>query len=411
MRWSMVLRALLIGFISVASLAQDVTSPAPQRLVIHSNVLNEDRVIWVRMPAAAAGNKDRFPVIYMTDAGSNVNEIGSTIDFLADNDRIPPLIVVGIANTDRNRDLTPTHADIKSPQGQVLVPLPTSGGADKFLDFIQAELVPEIEKRYVTQPFRIFTGHSLGGLFAIHALMNRPDLFNAYIAVSPSLQWDDAHTARQAEQFFPRQKEFKKFLFFSLANEGDLPMQPNQMGDAFEPFRKAVATPPKGFIAQSARYHDEDHGSTVLVAHYAGLRAIFDGWQMPINPPTGLPVGGLKGIEQHYRELAGRYGFSPSLEKPINQFGYGLLARSRVEEAISAFKRNVELYPRSANVYDSLADGYAASGNFDLAMQNAQKAIAVATETGDPLLPDFKKHVDRLTAAAKNTPGKSAQTK
>src|SRR5215472_6412755 len=112
MLWRVVRNLLLIGFISVASLAQDVAPPVPQRLDIHSKVLNEDRLIWVRLPRAAVGSKSGFPVLYMTDGGSNINEIGSTIDFLVDNNEIPPLIVVAITNTDRTRDLTPTHADI-----------------------------------------------------------------------------------------------------------------------------------------------------------------------------------------------------------------------------------------------------------------------------------------------------------
>src|SRR5580700_5714711 len=126
---------------SIASLAQIAAPPAPQHLLVHSNVLNEDRVIWVRMPAAAQGKKESYPVIYMTDAGTNVNEIGSTIDFLADTNFMPPLIVVAIENTDRARDLTPSHAGVRHSDGTV-DPVPTSGGADKFLDFIQTELVP-----------------------------------------------------------------------------------------------------------------------------------------------------------------------------------------------------------------------------------------------------------------------------
>ena len=158
MRRRTLLCFLCSSIASIASLAQDLAPPSPQRLVVHSNVLNEDRVIWVRMPDASRGKKESYPVLYMTDGGTNVNEIGSTIDFLADNNFIPPLIVVGITNTDRNRDLTPSHAGVKH----------------------------------------------FGGLFAIHALIARPDLFNACIASSPSLWWDDARTVREAQEFLAR---------------------------------------------------------------------------------------------------------------------------------------------------------------------------------------------------------------
>jgi predicted alpha/beta superfamily hydrolase len=388
---------------SIALFAQDLTPPAPQRLVVHSTVLNEDRVIWVRMPAAAQGKKESYPVLYLTDGGMNVNEIGATIDFLADANFIPPLIVVGITNTDRNRDLTPTHADAKHSDGTVEA-VPTSGGADKFLDFIQTELVPEIEKRYATQPYRILAGHSFGGLFAVHALINRPDLFNACIASSPSLWWDDFRTLHQAQEFFAKQKEFKKTLYFSLGNEG------GGMSEGFEQLQKMLsANRPKSFVVESARYPEETHGSTELVTHYAGLRTIFAGWPVPRDEKTDLPTGGLGGVEQHYRELTERFGFQVSAERAINVLGYNLLGAKKIDEAMAAFKRNVERYPRSANVYDSLADGLEAAGKPDLAMENVQKAVEVATQTGDPLLPEFKKHLDRLTAAATPTREKTGQ--
>jgi predicted alpha/beta superfamily hydrolase len=397
----MLLRAvstvLVVSFISIVCIAQNLAPPAPERITIHSNVLNEDRAILVRMPAAAQGKKDKYPVLYLADGDAHINEVGGIIDFLASNNRCAPLIVVGIPNTDRTRDLTPTRASFKNPDGSAQ-DFPTSGGGDKFLEFIQTELFPEIEKRYPTQSYRIFAGHSLGGLLAIHALIAHPDMFNAYIAVSPSLQWDDQHTLHQAQQFFAKQKEFQKTLFFSLGNEG---AQPNPMGEGFEQLQKTLSTaPPKGFIVRSARYPDEDHGSTTFLAHYAGLRTVFDGWVMPRDVKDGLPVGGLKGVEQHYRELSARFGFPVSAEQTINQMGYNLLGQKKIEESLAAFRRNVELYPGSANVYDSLADGLEAEGKADQARQNVQKAVTVGTATADPLLPQFKQHLDRLVAAA-----------
>src|SRR5579864_4177731 len=158
-------RLLLAGFalfiLTIAAVGQDIAPPIPQKLTVHSNVLNEDRVVWVRTPHGYDLGKDQLPVLYLTDGDGHINEIGSTIDFLVDNGRMPPLIVIGIANTDRTRDLTPTHSSDKDSSGKET--MPTSGGGDRFFDFIQTELMPEIEKRYRTAPYRIFAGHSLGG--------------------------------------------------------------------------------------------------------------------------------------------------------------------------------------------------------------------------------------------------------
>src|SRR5260370_7813527 len=102
---------LLSCFVSMAS-AQEVAPPAPQRLDIHSKVLKEDRVIWVRTPPGYQLSKDAYPVVYQTDAPGHVNEIASTIDFLVNNSPMPPLIVARIPTTDPTPTLPPTHPDI-----------------------------------------------------------------------------------------------------------------------------------------------------------------------------------------------------------------------------------------------------------------------------------------------------------
>ena len=141
----------------------------PTKLTIKSSALGEDRVILVRTPPGYATNNVKYPVLYMTDGDAHIGHTSSTIDFLVRNGRMSDLIVVGIPNTDRTRDLTPTKAN-----GPNAGQFPTAGGADKFLKFIEAELIPEIEKTYRVQPYRILAGHSFGGLFAVHALITRP---------------------------------------------------------------------------------------------------------------------------------------------------------------------------------------------------------------------------------------------
>jgi len=200
------------------------------KLTVRSNVLGEDRTILVRTPPGYDANKLAYPVLYLTDGDAHIGHTASTIEFLARNGRMSEMIVVGITNTDRTRDLTPTKAT-----GPNAAQFPTAGGADNFLKFIETELIPEIEKRYRVQPYRVLAGHSLGGLFAVHTLVTRPELFNSYVAVSPSLQWSDEATLKRAEEFFKTRKELSATLFTSLGNEsGDI-------GKAFEEFKQLLA--------------------------------------------------------------------------------------------------------------------------------------------------------------------------
>jgi uncharacterized protein len=366
------------------------------RLTIKSEVMGEERVILVRTPAGYERGTARFPVLYMTDGDAHMAHTSSTLSFLARNGRVPEMIVVAIQNTDRTRDLTPTKADAKLPTtGQPR--FPTSGGADRFLKFIETELIPQVEKQYRTQPFRVFAGHSFGGLFAVNALLTRPELFNAYIAVSPSLQWDDEVMLKRAEEFFRNRKEFRKTLYFTLGNE------PGGIGEGFVHFKELLTRlRPQGFEWSAEKMDDEDHGSVVLRSHYAGLRKIFEGYQLPRDAANGDVVGGLPGAEAHFKRLSQKLGYDMAVpENLINEIGYRLLFADKTEEAIAAFKTNVERYPNSANVYDSLAEAYEKAGRLDLARPNYEKAYALGTESKDPNVAVFKANLARVSEKLK----------
>ncbi|HEV7396550.1 MAG TPA: alpha/beta hydrolase-fold protein [Pyrinomonadaceae bacterium] len=362
---------LLVCLIASSASAQGTIT----KLTIKSNVLGEDRTILVRTPAGYDANKAMFPVLYMTDGDAHMAHTASTIEFLARNGRMSELIVVGITNTDRTRDLTPTKA-----AGPAAAQFPTAGGADNFLKFIETELIPQIEKTYRVRPYRILAGHSFGGLFAIHTMITRPELFNSYVAVSPSLQWTDQETLKKAEAFLKTRKEFNATLFTSLGNE------PGDIGDAFDLFKQALAKSQiKGFEWEAEQFKDEDHGSVVLRSHYLGFRKVYDGWQMPSDAQTGFIDGGLKAVDDHFQWLSKKFGYEiPVPEFLINQIGYQYLGTGKPEEAIAAFKSNIDRYPNSANVYDSLGEAYEKGGRIDLATPLYEKAQMLGKQNNDP---------------------------
>jgi predicted alpha/beta superfamily hydrolase len=372
----------------------------PAKITIKSSVLAEDRVILVRTPPGYETNKLAYPVLYLTDGDAHIGHTASTIEFLSRNGRMPEMIVVGITNTDRTRDLTPTKAT-----GPNAAQFPTAGGADNFLKFIETEVIPEIEKRYRVQPYRVLAGHSFGGLFAVHALITRPELFNSYVAVSPSLQWSDDATLKRAEEFFKTRKELHATLFTSLGNE------PGDIGKGFEAFKQLLAkNQVKGFEWEAQQMTDEDHGSVVLRSHYFGLRKVYDGWQMPRDPATGAVAGGLKAADEHYKWLSQKFGYSiPTPEGLVNQIGYQDLLGGNPEGAIATFKSNVERYPNSANVYDSLAEAYEKTARLDLAAPLYEKAQSLGKQNNDPNAAIYSANFTRASeklkqaAAAKQT--------
>ena len=389
----------LLLIITTAVIAQPATGTI-KKFAIKSSVLGEERIILVRTPVGYETNNVRYPVLYMTDGDAHMIHTASTIEFLTQNGRISDLIVVGVTNTDRTRDLTPVKSTNKTPNGELQ--FPTSGGADNFLKFFETELIPEIEKDYRVQPYRIFAGHSLGGLFAIHAMMTKPGLFDAYIAVSPSLQWENNEALKRVETFLKNQKEMKVTLFTSIGNE------PGAIGECFDSFKEALAKSNiKDFDWQAERMADEDHGSVVLRSHYFGLRKVFEGWQVPSDPKSGAISGGLKGADEHYKKLSEKFGYQiPAPEDVINRIGYQYLFEGKPDDAIATFKTNVERYPNSANVYDSLAEAYERGGHNDLAEPLYDKAQTLGQQNKDPNTPVYKANYERVHAKLKQTEAK-----
>ena len=374
---------------------------APTRLTIKSKVLGEDRVVLVRTPAAYDSNKLTYPVLYMTDGDAHIAHTSSTTEFLARNGRMSEMIVVGVPNTDRTRDLSPTKPTQLGATGAPQ--FPTAGGADNFLKFFETELIPEIEKTYRTQPYRVLAGHSLGGMFAIHAMVTKPDLFNSYIAVSPALQWDNQIVVKRAEDFFKQRKEYNAVLFMSLGNE------PGPIEDGFHQMKQILAkNQVKGFEWDAQEMPDEDHGSVVLRSHYFAMRKIYDGWQMPRDPMTGQVAGGMKAIDAHYQKLSDKFRYKIAApEVLINQAGYQHLFADQNDEAIAVFKLQVERYPDSPNVYDSLAEAYEKIGRLDLATPLYEKAAALGKQNNDANAAVFARNYARSSEKLKQATAKS----
>lgn len=381
--------ALALFSLAVPAFAQS----QPLQIQIDSKILNEKRAALIRLPSSYRTGARAYPVVYMTDGPDKFEHTAATIDFLARHGRIPELILVGIANTDRTRDLTPTNVTNQTFEGETFS-APTSGGSAKFLSFIENELIPAVEKSYRTQPYRVFAGHSFGGLFALYSFMERPQLFNAWISVSPSMTWDRNYINRKAPEFVTRTREAKAKIFITSGDEGAT------LDQEIETFRMLIRSRgPKGTEITTYKFPDEDHGSVVMPSHYAGLKRIFEGWRFPIERRDDARKLHERARE-HFAKLSKQVGYKIEIPEPtLNLIGYLLLMVDRKAEAIEAFKENAAVYPQSANVYDSLGEAYEKTGNLPLAKENYERAATLGRQTSDPNLAIFEANRDRAAAA------------
>lgn len=191
--------------------AQD-SIPVHDSFTIASKQVGETRTINVWIPAGYLNKKQSLPVMYMADGGikEDFPHVANTFTKLITAKNIPPMILVGIENTQRRRDLTGFTEDAEDKKIA-----PVVGGSQKFRDFIRQELFPEITKRYNTTKKRGILGESLSGLFVMETFMLQPEMFDDYIAFDPSLWWNNHDLVNTAKQHLKELTSSKKRLWFA----------------------------------------------------------------------------------------------------------------------------------------------------------------------------------------------------
>jgi predicted alpha/beta superfamily hydrolase len=353
-----------------------------ERFTIHSKTLNEDRSYLVYLPATYNSKQQvpkTYPVLYLLDGEAHFHSASGVVQFMsAGNIQIPELIIIAITNTDRTRDFTPTHS-LRDSASKDQMTFPSSGGADNFLKFLQSELIPQVEATYRTLPYRILVGHSLAGAFAIHTLLSVPSAFQSIITIDPSLWWDNQVLLKRGKTFLAEAKGLRNTIFISLANHPYILDDPKPWEEAVKTFAGLIETNSSPRLRSKLQYFEsEDHGSVPLQSLYNGLLFTFDGykpsWSILLKQPSDITV--------HFQNVSERLGVEllPP-EQFINTLGLILLNQMQeVDKAIEIFKLNVLNYPKSFNVYDSLAEAYMVKGDKSLAIKNYEKSLELNAE-------------------------------
>ena len=370
--------ASMLAVFAPARAGQPVT--IGETFSIHSAVLNEDREYQVHLPDSYTWAKDRrYPVLYVLDGKTHFQHAAASVDFLAAEGEIPETIVVAVASTVRVRDFT--QSDWKEAWVG-------GGGAANFKRFLSAELIPLVEKAYRTDGFRTLSGHSAGGQFVLYTLTSEPALFRAYVALSPSLDWDGRLPARSLKKALETAPSKNAFLYAARSDDSG-----QALADWDELVAALGARKVPGFRWKTEAFPEERHGSIPLVGGIHALRQLYAGYRLP----EGLAEKGLPAVEAHYESVSRTLGWPvPVPEGAINELGYAALSQRRVNEAIALFKRNADANPSSANAWDSLADGYEAAGRWREAAGASDRSVELATSADHPSLLDFRRHAAKL---------------
>jgi predicted alpha/beta superfamily hydrolase len=342
-----------------------------------SSALQEPRELLISLPPDYERSGKAYPVVYLLDAEMQFVQAAGTLQFLGSfNERIPEMILVGVVNVDRSRDFVPPARN-PAWRGD---PMRRDGyertNPDAFLKFLAEELAPWVEARYRTVPYRILVGHSFGGVFSLHAMVHRPEAFQAQVAISPSLWYDGEALIGRTEAGI-RALQRPPWLFVSWADHEE-----NIRATTEKLVRALTANPPPALRWEHRYYPGEDHMSTPHRALYDALELLFTGWRMP--QPVGRSAS-LEEVEAHYAALSQRFGFrvAPS-PAALGGVAYGLVEQKRPAEALDVLRRVAREYPYLAASHQALGEALEKMGRHEEARRAHEQAVRAALEDDSP---------------------------
>ena len=371
---------LIICSFSVNSFSQTKTETVDgrEKIIMHSKILDEDRIILISLPDNYTDIDKKIPVLYVLDGRTHFRHASGVVDYLSRQGLAPEIIVVAVTNVDRNRDFTPVHSDA----------VPTSGGAEKFHNFLDKELIPYVEENYKASEYKILMGHSLGGTFAAYSLLENPDVFDAYIAVSPYLQYAGNYINSQAKLKLKAKYAEPNSFYMTVGEEPDY----LKVLDEFSALIQEKSDKTINFLY--VQMQGENHATTPYLSLFNGLRFTFSDWILPKE----IFLKGFQAIDEHYKSISKKYGYEVAVsENTINLLGYQYLQAGETEKAIEIFKENVKRFPNSSNVYDSLGEACEKNEQFKLAKKNYQKAYKLGVEQNHRATSIYKKNLERVS--------------
>jgi predicted alpha/beta superfamily hydrolase len=306
------------------------------------------------------------PVLYVLDGESHFDYAAGMTDFMSaagvtNNYQIPEVIVVAIPNKEpgkdnRFRDYSPT---------QVRDYYSESGGGVLFLKFLRDEIVPRIESEYRTIPLRILAGHSMGGLITVYDLLNTPSIFNAYIAMDPSLWWDNQLLFSQAKSLAAG--ILRSPLYLSTYGKA----QRKEESREFVATLAAKNSSP--FRSKFQVFESEGHGSLPIVSLYNGLLFIFDGFRPDLNSLVDDPTA----IGRHFSKFSQTLGVNFLPPEDLIHLVCNATVADNPKKAVDCFKVNVANYPSSYNAHNALAKICASKGMIDESISSYRRSLEI----------------------------------
>ena len=339
---------------------------------IQSSVLNEERTFIVELPESYNSGSKKYPLAVILDGEVSYHSHSGILKHMVQGGQIPEMLIVAITNVDRVRDFTPTNY-LKNLNGSSAVENhKTSGGSAKFLEFIEKELLPEVEQNYRTNSFKMLIGISHGGLLVGSSYLSTNSSFSGYISMDPSFWWDDQFIIKQAQKT-PLDQIRDKRLYVSTADKFEnfdrIPHVFIANINSHEMFNSTLKN--RGVSPSNIEleyFKEENHWTVALMSLYHGMKFIYNDLKM-----KNIRNSSIEEITEYYNENYNGAFLPP--ENEINSLGYRYLSENKKEDALRFFQLNTNNYPTSSNAFDSLGEIYMLMGDSKNAIKNYKRSL------------------------------------
>jgi len=385
---------------------------------IASEILGEDREILIALPNGYSDTDQAYPVIYVTEGQWFFSYVSNLTTRLTSRDSMPSSIVVAVKMANPRRF---GWLEAGTPK------------ADQFLDFIEKEVIGFTDTNFRTNDRRMLVGWEYGGGFAIHALEERPHIFDAYIASSPFPVDDQAMKFEALKALVATAPETKKSLYFASAEVESM------VREGVEKLAALLrVSAPEGLEWQHRIFAGDrtvvEHTTTAYPAFLAGLGHYYSSYRpyRPKDLATYQEQGGVEYAKKYYAKRAERYGTSTEIgpktvwwllrkameednlelfeevmaaadafADPWNPNWYAryanyLFEKGRQQAARDMFERTVVEYPTSLRAVFGLAQLYEQIGENPAARDMYQTAVQLAEEQRSSHLENIKSKLRAL---------------
>jgi predicted alpha/beta superfamily hydrolase len=325
-----------------------------ETLTIDSKVLMKKATINIHLPASyQASNQKRYPVYFNLGDDVGFARTAGTLQSLSHNQEYPVPETIFVSLTTET-SVSVIGRGVKS---------------EDFINFLEIDVIPYIDKHYRTQPFRILASGERFGMAPLYSLIHKPKLFQAHITMSPWIT-DKSGLVSDFETILKSNKDISGFLWLSVSGES------REASNYQKVISLLQQHAPQKLKWKSAQFNQ------YVSSLPSALVSVFADRYLASDSP--VISAGVKSIKSYYQQLSdNKYGYAISSERAIRDLGIAMFNKERVKEAKAVFQINIDDYPDSPHVYANMASIFTENGDLTGALAMQKIAYELATKQND----------------------------